>query len=220
MLRFRSPRRWCSRQASDRDRPSAKKATLRISLNPVRSSIVQDLRILPIDSSLVYLAVSEYIFLSLCFLADMCVFQVMSINKSMSSNKKLLSFVKLVKLSVSCFQKCYLSKKFWGSASNPTGGSDPHLQSTSIYLWLRPWFYLGILRALLKMSKSSIFTQTCALLLGGHNLHCFPLCWHLIKHFQRKSSSRFALVFISSKVLTWPRENLVADFQSAFTKKM
>ena len=63
MLRFRSLRRWCSRQASDRDRPCA---TLRISLNPVRSSIVQDLRLLPIDSSLVYLAVSEYISLSPC----------------------------------------------------------------------------------------------------------------------------------------------------------
>ena len=52
-----------SRQASDRDRPCA---ALRISLNPVWSSIVQDLRLLPIDSSLVYLAVSEYISLSLC----------------------------------------------------------------------------------------------------------------------------------------------------------
>ena len=46
------------------------------------------------------------------FLADKCVFQVMSINKSMSSNKKLLSLVKLVKLFVSCNQKCYPSKNF------------------------------------------------------------------------------------------------------------
>ena len=53
---------------------------------------------------------SIFLFLSV-FLADMCVFQVMSINKSMSSNKKLLSLVKLVKLSVSCFQKCYPSKR-------------------------------------------------------------------------------------------------------------
>ena len=53
----------------DRDRPCA---TLRISLNPrpVRSSIVQDLRLLPIDSSLVYLAVSEYVSLSLCVFSE------------------------------------------------------------------------------------------------------------------------------------------------------
>ena len=63
MLRFRSLQRWCSRQASDCDRSCA---TLRISLNLVRSSIVQDRRLLPIDSSFVYLAVSEYISLSLC----------------------------------------------------------------------------------------------------------------------------------------------------------
>ena len=62
MLRFRNLRRWCSPQASNRDRPCA----TRISLNPVRSSILQDLRLLPIDSSLVYLAVSAYISLSLC----------------------------------------------------------------------------------------------------------------------------------------------------------
>ena len=49
---------------------------------------------------------------------------------------------------------------------------------------------------------TSTFQKLASMLLGGHNLHCFPLCWHLIKHFQRKSSSRFALVFISSKV--WP----------------
>ena len=65
MLRFRSLWQWCSRQASHRDRPWPC-ATLRISLNPVRSSIVLDLRLLPIDSSLVYLEVSEYISLSLC----------------------------------------------------------------------------------------------------------------------------------------------------------
>ena len=122
-----------SRQASDRDRPCA---TLRISLNPVRSSIVQDLRLLPIDSSLV--SRSPSIFLFLCvFLADKCVFQVISINKSLSSNKKLLSLVKLVKLFVSCIQKCYPSKTFRGSAPNPAA-PDPHLQSTSIHRWLRP----------------------------------------------------------------------------------
>ena len=49
-------------------------------------------------------------------------FQVMSINKSMSSNKKLLSLVKLVKLFVSCIQKCYPSKNFRASAPNPAGG--------------------------------------------------------------------------------------------------
>ena len=103
-----------SRQASDRDRPCA---TLRISLNPVRSSIVQDLRLLPIDSSLVSPSPSIFLFLSV-FLADKCVFQVMSINKSMSSNKKLLSHVKLVKLFVPCIQKCYPSKNFRGGGLN------------------------------------------------------------------------------------------------------
>ena len=115
-----------SRPASDRDRPCA---TLRISLHPVRSSIVQDLRLLLIDSSLVSRSPSIFLFLSV-FLADKCVFQVISINKSMSSNKKLLSLVKLVKLS--CIQKCYPSKNF----QRPP---DTHLQSTSIHRWLRPW---------------------------------------------------------------------------------
>ena len=46
----------------------------------------------------------------------------MSINKSMSNNKKLLSLVKLVKLFVSCIQKCCPSKNFRGSAPNPAGG--------------------------------------------------------------------------------------------------
>ena len=49
---------------SKRPRPTMRYPTQ--SLNPVRSSIVQDLRLLPIDSSLVYLAVSEYTSLSLC----------------------------------------------------------------------------------------------------------------------------------------------------------
>ena len=50
-----------SRQESDRDRPCA---TLRTRLNPVRSSIVQDLRLLPIDSSLVSRSPSIFLFLS------------------------------------------------------------------------------------------------------------------------------------------------------------
>ena len=80
--------------------------------NPVRSSIVQDLRLLPIDfSPVVSRSPSIFLFLSV-FLADKCVFQVMSINKSMSSNKKLLSLVKLVKLFVPCIQKCFPSKNF------------------------------------------------------------------------------------------------------------
>ena len=62
------------------------------------------------------------------FLADKCLFQVISISKSMSSNKKLLSLVKLVKVFVSCIQKCY---------QRPP---DPHLQSTSNHHWLRPWY--------------------------------------------------------------------------------
>ena len=106
MLHFQSLRRWCSRKASDRDRPCA---TLRISLNPVRWSIVQDLRLLPIDSSLVSRSPSLFFFLSV-LLADKCVFQVMSINKSMSSNKKLLSLVKLVKLFVFAFKNATLRK--------------------------------------------------------------------------------------------------------------
>ena len=124
---------WCTHVAlpesptvmfttSKRPRPTMRYPSLRISLNPVRSSIVQDLRLLPIDSSLVYLAVSEYILFLSVFLAGKCVFQVMSINKSMSSNKKLLSLVKLVKLFVSCIQKCYPSKNFRASAPNPAGG--------------------------------------------------------------------------------------------------
>ena len=64
---------------------------------------------------------SVFLFLSV-ILEDKCVFQVMSINKSMSSNKKLLSLVKLVKLFVSCIQKCYNSKNFWASAPEPRWG--------------------------------------------------------------------------------------------------
>ena len=156
-----------SRQASDRDRPCA---TLRISLNPVRSSIIQDLRLLPIDSSLVSQSPGIFLFLSV-FLADKCVFQVMSINKSMSSNKKLLSFVKLVKLFVSCIQKCYPSKIFRGSAPNPAGLLNapqiPHLQSTSIHRWLRPWHALSLqkyLYAIEDFSKDCPGTRYGALL--------------------------------------------------------
>ena len=95
-----------------------------ISLNPLRSSIVQDLRLLPTLLLSISRSPSIFLFLSV-FLADKCVFQVMSINKSMSSNKKLLSLVKLVKLFVPCIQKCYPSKNFRTSAPNPAGGSTP-----------------------------------------------------------------------------------------------
>ena len=87
-----------------------------LSLNPVRSSIVQDLRLLPTLLLSISRSPSIFLFLSV-FLADKCVFQVMSINKSMSSNKKLLSLIQLVKLFVSFIQKCYPSKIFgprWG----------------------------------------------------------------------------------------------------------
>ena len=116
-----------SRQESDRDRPCA---TLRLSLNrPVRSSIVQDLRLLPIDSSLVSRSPRTFLFLSV-FLEDKCFFQVISSNKSMSSNKKLLSLVKLVKLFVSCIQKCYPSKIFsLGGSTPPRPPPAKHLHS-------------------------------------------------------------------------------------------
>ena len=100
---------------SKRSRPTMRFPPQKKSLNPVRSSIVQDLRLLPT----LLLSISRslsIISLSLCVLADKCVFQVMSINK------KLLSLIKLVKLFVYFIQKCYPSKNFRGSAPNPAGG--------------------------------------------------------------------------------------------------
>ena len=141
LLRFRSLRRRCSRQASDRDRPCA---TLRISRTLLGQA---SFKICVFCRSTLLLSISRspsiFLFLSV-FLADKCVFKVMSVNKSMSSNKKLLSLVKLVKLFVSCIKKCYPSKNFRGSAPNPAGQPNahtPHLQSTSIHRWLRPWHY-------------------------------------------------------------------------------
>ena len=68
----------------------------------------------------------------------------MSINESMSSDKKMLSLVKLVKLFVSCIQKCYLLKKIFGLRPEPRWEAqrppDPRLQSTSIHRWLRPCY--------------------------------------------------------------------------------
>ena len=108
-----------SRQASDRDRPWA---TLRISLNPVRSSIVQDLRLLKIDSSLVSRSPSIFLFLSV-FLADKCVFQVMSINESISSNREAAKPCQIGKI------VCLLHSKmlpFYGAPpQTPLGGSTP-----------------------------------------------------------------------------------------------
>ena len=139
LLRFRSLRRWCSRQASDRDRPFA---SLRISLNPVRSSIVQDLRLLPIDSSLVYLAVSEYISLSLCVFSG----QVrVSSHVNQQEHVKQQEAAKPCQIGkIVCFlhSKMLPFKKFPGLRPEPRWGAkrppDPHLQSTSIHRWLRP----------------------------------------------------------------------------------
>ena len=105
-------------------------------------------------------------------LADKCVFQVMSINKSMSSNKKLLSLVKLVKLFVSCIQKCYPSKNFRGSVPNPAGSTPPppprpHLQSTSIHRWLRPCFMFGHLYLQQKEQEYLIKCGALSLLICG-----------------------------------------------------
>ena len=92
----------------------------------VRSSIVQDLRLLPIDSSLVYLAVSEYISLSLCVFSGQVGVSSHVNHKSMSSNKKLLSLVKLVKLFVSCIRMLPF-KKFSGLRPQPRWGAQrPH----------------------------------------------------------------------------------------------
>ena len=72
LLRFPSLRRWCSRQASDRDRPCA---ALRISLNlVVGSSIVQDLRLLPTLLLSIWRSPSIFLFLSV-FLADKSCFK-------------------------------------------------------------------------------------------------------------------------------------------------
>ena len=103
---------------SKRPRPSMC-ATLRISLNPVRVKHRSRSASFA-DSSLVYLAVSEYRIFSFShvFLADKCVFQVMSTNKTMSCNKKLLSLVKLVKWFVSCIQNAAL-KKIFGAPPQP-----------------------------------------------------------------------------------------------------
>ena len=141
MLRFRSLRRRCSRQASDRVRPCA---TLRISLNPVRSSIVQELRLLPIDFFLVYLAVSEFISLSLCVLADKCAVTVSS-HVNQQENVKQQEAAKPCQIGkIVCFlhSKMLPFKKFSALRPKPRWGaqrpSDPYLQSTSIHCWLRP----------------------------------------------------------------------------------
>ena len=139
-----SGRSRCSRQASDRDRPCA---TLRFSLNPVRSSIVQelDLRLLPTLLLSISRSPSIFLFLSV-FLADKCVFQVMSINKSMSTNKKLLS--QIGKTVCFFYPKMPPFKTFSGLRPEPRWGGggggglsvppDLHLQSTSIHRWLCP----------------------------------------------------------------------------------
>ena len=67
----------------------------------------------PIDSSLVNLAVSEYISLSLC---------VFSGQVRVSSHVNQQEHVKQLLSLVSCIQKCYPSKNFRGSAPNPAGG--------------------------------------------------------------------------------------------------
>ena len=176
LLRFRNLRRWCSRQASDHDRPCA---TLRISLNPVRSSIIQDLRLLPTLLLPIWRSPSIFLFLSL-FLADKCVFQVMSINKSMSSNKKLLSIVKLVKLFVSCIQKCYPSKNFRGSALNPAGGSTPPRPPPAKHLHsplATPLLSLSVFSSSsLRPFAFALFSLQTASLFCSHFSGCVFLC--------------------------------------------
>ena len=127
-LHFRSLRRRCSRHiASDRNPvlPS----------EPVCPSIAQYLRLLP-TFSLVYLAVSEPVSPSLCVLADKWVFYVTSINKSTSINEKLLGLWNWWNC-LFLFKNAAL-QKFFG-AQRP---QDPHLQSTFIRGWLRPWIWI------------------------------------------------------------------------------
>ena len=100
---------------------------------PVCPSIAQHLRLLPTLSP-VYLAVSEPVSPSLCVLADRCVFYVTSINKSTSINVKLLGLWNWW----NCFflaSKMLPFKNLLGATRHPV----PHLQSTFIRGWLRPW---------------------------------------------------------------------------------
>ena len=85
----------------------------------------------------------------------------MSIDKNMSSNKKLLSLVNLVKLFVSCIQKCYPSKNFRGSAPNPAGGLNTPQTPTC----KAPPFTAGYAPACLAMVVSEFRLST--FVLGG-----------------------------------------------------
>ena len=118
--------------SSNRDRPCA---TLRLSLNPVRSRIVQDLRLLPT----LLLSISQspsILFFPSVFLADKCVFQD---HVKQQEAAKPCQIGKIV-----CFlhPKMLPFKKILGLRPEPRWVAhrppDPHLQSTSIYCWLRP----------------------------------------------------------------------------------
>ena len=108
---------------------TSKRLTMRYpphkSVNPVRSSIIQDLRLLPIDSSPVYLAVSEYISLSLCVFRG----QVrVSSHVNQQEHVKQQEAAKPCQIGkIVCFlhSKKLPFKKFRAPPRTPLGGSTP-----------------------------------------------------------------------------------------------